>query len=359
MKRYIAVVLWMSFLLCGCRTEATVSEQVVVTGLGIDYRDGQYVVSIQAVEPMKTSGSLSEQQEIATAVYTAEGKSVAEALQAFLNKTGKDTYILQNQIIVISLAQCQAESLYSVLDYFIRNQEGRALVDLVVCRGDPSAVLNVSGGSDAIPAEYVSQLLEEAQRWSQSVESRLLDVERSLGGVCDVALPLLEMRDGTPTLSGTALFRGGEFAGELTVHETPGLLLSEGETPLCLYTMDGAALRCENKDSSLVIERHEAGWTYRLSLSASVSVVEEITPLSEDTKRELLRRLEARMADEITAALTKTVVTYGSDPLGLARRTAANYRTDGVTQQAVQKVLRQSRFEVRVSLSMSADGFLK
>ena len=352
MKRWmVAGVGLLLMLLSGCRTKQTVSDQVVVTGIGIDRREGRYVLSIQAVEALRTSGSLSEQKETATAVYTAEGASVAEALQAFLNETGKSTYILQNQIIVISMAQCREESLFTTLDYFVRNQEGRALVDLVVCHGDPSALLDIDTGNDAIPAEYVSQLLAEGRRWGRCVQARLLDAERAFGGMYDLAVPILEMRETAPALAGTALFRDGRLTGELTETQTTGLLIAANETAQCLYTIDGNAVQCEDIRTTITIVPRGAVWEYRLAIKATAKAVEggKFSPAA----------LEERLKGDVLHAMTAVVTEQNADPLGLARRTAAQYRSDGVTQHSVRNVLSQSRFTVTAEITARRRGFLQ
>ena len=352
MKRLCSVLLVVSLLLCGCRSQTEVGEPVVVTGLGISRENGTWTLSVQAIEPLRTAGSLSEQDKAATAVYTASGDSVAEALQAFLNETGKRTYILQNRIVVLNLAQCRKDSLLQTLDYFIRNQEGRASVDLVICRGDPSALLDITTGSDAIPAEYVSQMLAEGQLFSQCTTARLLDAERALAGTLDIALPILQVVDGTPQLSGTALFSGDRLAGELTNRETVGLLLAAGESDYCLYTFDGVTYRLEELCSTVQVTLAEGGWQYHVDVSAVSRVVEA------SAEAPSLRRVEEALAAEITAALTRSAVELGSDPLGLARRAAARYRHSGVTQASARKALPQATFTADVTLSQTDTGFL-
>lgn len=354
MKRLLCIIIVMVVLLCGCQPESEVSEQVIVTGLGIDGKDGRWTLSIQAVEALRTAGSLSEQSEAATAVYQANGRSVAEALQAFLNETGKRTYILQNQIIVLSLDHCRDTDLFQSLDYFIRNQEGRSLVDLVICRGDPASLLDITTGSDAIPAEYVSQMLEEGGRYAQCITAHLLDAERALSGMYDVALPVLEVADGTPRLSGTAMFRNGELVGELTMRETTGLLLAAGDSDNCLYTLDNTTFRLEEIKTALTVLPSGKGWHYDIRVSAMSRVIEE-----RERSSELLKRVEETVADDIRMALVRTVNELGSDPLGLARRTAADYRNDGVTQQTARAALTDAKFSVTVTLSHTDSGFLR
>ena len=344
-------------MLCGCRSHVTVSEQVVVTGIGIDWQAGRYVLSIQAVEPLKTAGSLSEQSEAATAVYTAEGESVAEALQAFLNKTGKRTYILQNRILVISEALYREESLFSVLDYFVRNREGRALVDVLICRGDPAELLGLETGGDAIPAEYVAGLLEEGYRLGRSAQTQLLDVERAASGMYDVMLPIVELHGDTPTLAGTALLRDGRAAGTLTEAQTRGLLLANGEVTSGLYTLDRVTVQCDKISAEWLIQPHGEGWEYCVTIDATARVVEEGASISAE-RDNLLRRLEERIETEVVAALELTVRKYHSDPLGLARKTASLYRNSGATPSTVTLAFPKSRFLAEVELTLADSGFL-
>lgn len=98
---------------------------MVVTAIGIDDKEGECGVSIQAIEVLKTSGSLTEQEKNATSVYTVEGQSVAGALKAFVADSGRSTYILHNKVIALGLTQIEKAPLETLLDYFIRNHEGR------------------------------------------------------------------------------------------------------------------------------------------------------------------------------------------------------------------------------------------
>ncbi len=346
MKRLAALTVAGALLLSGCGAEPKVSEQVIVTGIGIAEQDGVWTLAIQAVESLKTAGSLSEQSETATAVYTASGGSVAEALQAFLNETGKRAYILQNQILVLSDTLCRSRSLYTVLDYFIRNREGRALADVVMCRGDPAAVLDIAVGSDAIPAVYVSQLLEEGARLGSAAVTQLPDIQRASAGMYDSVLPLLSVTDGVPRLDGTVLFRDGISVGVMNSEETRGLLLAQGTVQQCLYTADGITLRLEDIQSHLTTHRTDNGWRYHISVSATAQVVETDRSVSAERCQLAREQIRVAIAEDIQAAFTR-VRESDSDPLALARRTATQHR---MSQQTVAATLPQAVCTVTVTL---------
>ncbi len=327
MNRVLALLVASAVLLCtGCRAELAVSDRAVVTALGIDTAAGENLrLSVQAIAPLNTAGNLAEQTAAATAVYTAAGATVSEALQAFLNETGKRTYLLQNQLIAVSESQCRSRSLFATLDYFLTNRDSRALVELAVCRGNPTDLLTVATDSDAIPATHVANLLAEGRRRGQAVSACLLDVCRASAGLYDAALPLLEVTDGTPRLVGTALFAAGRWAGELTVDETIGLSLAAGTATQCLFTEGGITAR---------LDRLSVRWTwptatdphFAVAVSGRVTVLETGTarPLTATQTQELIGRLQSTVACTVETALQHTVIDCGSDPLGLARRSGTS-----------------------------------
>ena len=77
-------------MLPSCREKSLTNSRVVVTAVGIDAgEEADCRLSIQAIETLKTSGSLTEQAENATKVYDIEAPSVAGALQSFVTRTGR------------------------------------------------------------------------------------------------------------------------------------------------------------------------------------------------------------------------------------------------------------------------------
>ena len=143
-----------------CQEKSQINSRVVVTAIGIDDKEGLCGISIQAIEVLKTSGSLTEQEGNVTSVYETEGESIAGALKAFVADSGRNAYVQHNRLIAVGMAQIEQNSLETLMDYFIRNHEGRPLVNLVVCRGEAGKLLQVPSESTAIPAEYVARLLE-------------------------------------------------------------------------------------------------------------------------------------------------------------------------------------------------------
>ena len=182
----IALALGMA-LIPSCKEKSQVSSRVIVTAVGIDGvptegeagENGDVRLSVQSVEPLLTSGSLTEQQDNATGVYEAEGASVADALHTFVSLTGRSAFIMHNRVIALGMEQAQSRTLSSLTDYFIRNHEGRPLVDVVISRTTAADLLNLKSTAFTVPAEQISMMLREGRHRGAAVRTRLLDLERA------------------------------------------------------------------------------------------------------------------------------------------------------------------------------------
>lgn len=341
MKRLFALLLSVP-LLCGCNTQTALRGEIVVTALGIHNQDGACRLSVQAVEGLKTASSLSEQDDTATAVYEASGESVSAALHAFLNEAGRHAYILQNQIVAVSIAQCKAQSLFDSLDYLIRSKEGRTLVPTVVCRGNPADLLGISSGNDAIPARYVVGMLTEGADWGVCVKRDLLDIQRAYSGMFDATLPIVTVSDGAPQPDGTALFRDGAFVGELTREQTTGLLLLGDEAPQLLYTESGVTYTLSSLKTKLTVQTDGQQFRYQFTVTGEVSVTER-QGNAKPQKAAAERFVKGCMEDAL-----RTLNETDCDPLGLARKTAQQYLT--VTEKTVRSQLNSCDKTVSVTL---------
>ncbi len=330
-----AIVLAMAVaiaLLPSCREKTETGSRVVVTAIGIDKGEEQDCrVSIQAIELLKTAGSLTEQAENATAVYTIEGETVAGALNAFVTQTGRSVYVLHNRAVVIGLAQARSQPLSALLDYFIRNHEGRSTVDIVVCRGEAAELLAVPSAGYTIPAEHLSLLIQEATEQGFSISSDLLDVEKSTSGMYDAALPIVRVDksggDLAMQVDGTAVFRQGRLVGELDTDATRGLLFGRDDLKSCAYVLDRPGgdgrltVRVENARTAVTVGRAGLDASFHLRVSCRATVLEEysaaaLTPAQLD---EVQAALEDRIRADMQAAIDHTIGRWNCDVYGFAR----------------------------------------
>ncbi len=338
-----------------CGEKPAISDQVVVTGIGIEQGNEEYRLTVQAIDVLKTAANLSEQSESATSVYTVESGSVGDGLHTFLNEVGRETYILHNQVIALQADLCKTTSVFQVMDYFLRNAETNSQVPIVLCRPSPKKLLEYQSNNDAITAEYTARLLQEGNESGQCVLTRILDLQRAYSGMCDLMVPIINVSDTVPQLDGTGVFSKGRLVGELTPSQTVGLLFADDRIDHTFQTVDAVTFRIEDCSTRKTVEEWEDAFVYTFTVSGKVSVAESDVPITKAKRQVYIERLNTQLAESIADTL-KTVTQWESDPLYLARLAA---KQTGCTQEKAASRLSESRFEVMVDLHFVETGFLK
>lgn len=330
---FLLVAVLLGFVMIpSCREKSQINNRVVVTAVGIDdAAEEGCALSIQAIEALKIAGSLTNQEDNATGLYQTQGETVSSAMKSFVTQTGRNTYLMQNRAIVLSMDQIQKQPLQTTLDYFLRNTESRPGVYLAVSRGSPDEVLGIKTSSYTIPSEYLVTLLREGQRWGYSAGTTLLDAERAFSGMFDAYLPIVRVEgegdDASIQMDGTAVFREGSFVGELNAEETRGLLFIQNaieKGAVILEREEGPPVTLELQKSrtkiSLERTRDTAAFTIRVTAKAEIAEESDGDSLAAGNLQELSRELEQSIEQEVRAAVEKTVMDYGCDVFGFGRR---------------------------------------
>ncbi len=327
----VAVLLGFA-MIPSCREKSQINNRVVVTAVGIDDAGQEgCALSIQALEALKIAGSLTNQEGNATGLYQTQGESVASAMKSFVTQTGRNTYLLQNRAIILSLDQAKKQPLQSTLDYFLRNTESRPGVYLAISRGSPDEVLGIQTSSYTIPSEYLATLLREGQRWGYSAGTTMLDAERAISGMFDAYLPIVrvegEGEDAAIQMDGTAVFRQGVFAGELDAKETRGLLFIENALERSAFTIrqDGGStttLELQSSHTKVSVDRagDTAAFTIRVTAKAEIAEEADGDGLKDSQLAQINDQLAQTIEEEVRAAVEKTVMEYGCDVFGFGRR---------------------------------------
>lgn len=370
----LALVLGMS-LLPGCRKDSQINSRIVVTAIGIDAgENGGCHLSIQAVEALKTSGSLVEQEDNATEVYECEGATVAAALGRFVTLMGQDTYILHNRVIAIGLEQVQSLSLQSLIDYFVRNHQGRPVADMVIVRGRAADLLKVPSESFTIPSEMLSLMLEEGSQWGNAVRTRLLDVERAISGMYDAMIPIVHVEDEENgaedekkqriEIDGTACFRDGLYQGEVDSAATRGLLFAQDELKKCMYDLEMPAFgrltaEVHVSDTRVKISGSSGKPAFSFHIRCRAEIEESFSPDHIQLERldEIDALLSSMIKNDVENALDQSIRRYGCDVLGLKRMTMKKAPSMVRGRETIwPDILRSSAFEIQVEASVDKIG---
>ncbi len=310
----------------GCWSYHELNQLAVVAGTAIDRgkKPGTVQLTLQIFKPSAsqsggggdgTGGGGSGQQQ-PFIVKSRTGKTIFDAAQNFLAETDRKLYWPHNQVIILGNEQAR-QGVRLVLDYFVRNNEPRPTMWILVAEDKAGAILNAPGDLEKVSAMEISQLIQAQSFSSKNVMINLQDfATRLLSKTVAPIATLIKINEvgGKKRLglSGTAVFKGDRLVGTLDGRQTRGVLWVQGKVKqgAIIINVPGGKAGLEIARSRTKVKPV----LFKNKLKIKVSIHEEgnlncqMSP--EDlTKPEKLKSLARREAivikNEINAALAK------------------------------------------------------
>lgn len=335
MKKLIVLLMLPTMLLafagCADHRNSDISNRVVLQGIGVDYEDQEYVLTIQVFNLTRASPSGVETSENVTSLYTTRGKTVSEAVDGLRRFIGKKPMFSHNRILIVSEAAATA-GLNNILDYFVRDYSTRPSVDFAITRGKASDILGADFGNATIPAEEIARLLETQSKKARVQVMNI--VNRYLEPGIDPVAPLLEIigeepKDGTSvSAAGIAVLQDDRVIGYLDVVQAQMLLILDGNIKsntidLSIPDFGNVGLYFVTCDSNYDVGLRDGKPYADISGSLRFDISEiQNTPhlLSEEDIEKIRQAIEYQLENSCRQVLDILLKDYQSDVLGLGRR---------------------------------------
>jgi spore germination protein KC len=320
-KAFIHLFLLLTVILFtgGCWSYHELSQLAVVAGTAIDRgkNPGTVQLTLQIFKPSAAqSGGGGGGQQQPFIIKSRTGKTVFDAAQNFLAETDRKLYWPHDQVIILGNEQAR-HGVRLVLDYFVRNNEPRPTIWILVAEEKAGAILNAPGDLEKVSAMEISQLVQAQASSSKNVMINLQDfVGRLLSKTVAPIATLIKINEtgGKKRLSltGTAVFKGDRLVGALDGRQTRGLLWVQGKVKggaIIINVPGGKAGVAIGRSRTKVkpvllkgkfrikISIHEEG-----NLDCQMSSEELTKP---DKLKSLARRETSVIKNEINAALDK------------------------------------------------------
>lgn len=335
MKRIAALIMLPVLLLvisgCTNHRNSDIGNRVVLQGIGVDYEENQYILTIQVFNLSQASPSGVETSENVTTLYTTRGRTVSEAINGIRQFVGKNPMFSHNRVLIVSEAAAEA-GISNVLDYFIRDYSTRPSIDFAVTRGKAADILSADFGDATIPAEEIARMLE-----SQSKKARvqvLNIVNRYIEPGIDATAPCLETvkdepKEGTGVqVSGTAILRDDKICGYLDAMQSQMMLLLNGsiknnnlDLPIPEFGNVGLYfVSCDaNYDVGLNGDRPYAN--VEIDVRFDINEIQNGPQVLEEDEIEAIRQAIRKYLEESCSRVLDVLMReYQSDVLGFGRR---------------------------------------
>lgn len=156
MKKYI-ILLVLIVLLTGCSYKE-LNDLAIADALGIDYIDGQYLVTAQILNLKKESQNQTNEKSV---LYEATGDTIPNAIRNISNKYPKILYLGHLELIIAGNNVVDI-GIENIFDYLIRSPETRNdVVFLINPNGTAKEVLNVNlDKTESFPSKEIITMVE-------------------------------------------------------------------------------------------------------------------------------------------------------------------------------------------------------
>ncbi len=206
MKKIILLIVCL-FFLTGCYDYQELSDMNIVNGIGVDFKDEEYIVSLEMVESSKGESS----SQITTNVITAKDTIFANALNKAVNNSSKKAYFKHVDLVIIS-EEAAKNGIEDIVDYMLRDVTVSSSFFTVVAE-DPEEILSTESEEDSI-----SNLIVDTIRYNVDA-SQIDNIDLIVSNITnerkDIALPYIEMDDKNVIIDNIAYFKKAKMVSKM------------------------------------------------------------------------------------------------------------------------------------------------
>ncbi|MDD2490361.1 MAG: hypothetical protein PHY26_03835 [Bacilli bacterium] len=169
---FIIIIL---LLVSGCWQYRELNDLAIVSAIGIDKIDNEYLVTIQVVNTRKQSHTIPAGEETAVTIYEAKGKSIQEALNMISLECPKELYLGHIDIVVIG-EETARTGIKDYIDFFLRDREVRKIYPFVFAKGAMATdVLKILPPIIILPGTNLANMIETADEINGVISNRRFD----------------------------------------------------------------------------------------------------------------------------------------------------------------------------------------
>lgn len=141
-KKIIILIIISLFFTLGCSYKE-INDLAIVSAIGIDYKDNNYVVSVQVMNLQKETNDATTESSI---LYSASGKTILEALKNIHLKYPNTLYLGHSELLIIGQSIILNNNINKIFDFFLREPQART--DCLVIVSDKNDAIDLINPKD-------------------------------------------------------------------------------------------------------------------------------------------------------------------------------------------------------------------
>lgn len=312
-----ACIISLGLLFSGCSQTYTLSELSIVQGMGIDYENGNFEITLQVLDTVKEGTGVDALSGNITTTLSRSAQTVSQAIAKCSEISAKKIFIGHNNIVVFGFDLIKNDITKS-LDYLMRSADSRPDVLVAVSKTSAKDVMKSEEKGSLIPSEAIFDLLSNGEETGVSADVSVKDlISAQISETSDIYLPVLYAEKDKPCrVEGIAIFSKSEFKTILNEDETLGFLFADNKVDRCTVTVEDAQLGkigievSSSKTKTKVVPSADSlGVFAKVKVSAQIIDVENSSSanLTKDKIKEIEKLLDEKIQKLCLNAFETTV----------------------------------------------------
>lgn len=229
-------------LLSGCGGRS-ISDYTLVEGIGVDYDNGDTLVSIQYLNLAGSTGATDSLTKNITTVTTGKSANISDAIFSASKQLSQEIFFGQNKLVVFGSKYIRNDISLG-LDYLLRSVDSRP--DVIVATSDTTGddIIRSTQHDARVPVESLYDLLKTGEENGSGAVVTVNDLLRLYSSTTsDIYLPVLGISGENAVCKGIAVFSNEKYVLTLDDDKTLAFLMMQGRV----------------RDASMVVKSNSLG----------------------------------------------------------------------------------------------------
>ena len=205
----IFILIGVALLLGGCYDYKEINDLAIISAIGIDYKDDEYMVTLEVLNDKQDKGSAS----VTTYTKNGTGKTLTEAIEDASDKIAKGTNFSHVKLMILSKSLME-EKFENIFDLFLRNiyfRENFYVVGSI--KNSPEEILSNTNDFEKNASNAIILMLENMNYSSNSNVLKEFDqvVKDSLNFGLDACFSNVSLKDKNFYVDGLIVFDGYKY----------------------------------------------------------------------------------------------------------------------------------------------------
>lgn len=335
MKKII-ILLCLMFLISGCYDCEELNNLNIVTGIGFDKEDDEYLVTLEIT---KSSGS-ENNTEKDTTLFTAKDEVLAVAMEKAMNNSDKKTYFKHTDAILIS-EDIAKDGISHIIDYLLRDSNISTTYFTVICKNANellSMELDNDTTSNLIVTTITSHIKSDILNNIDIITSNIINKRK------DIALPYVEMIDDDKILIESKAYFNEDKMIDTISNKMYNFLYLDNKN--IVFDKDDNVLNIFDKKVKYEVEKDKI--IIKIKGEGRIVALNEDNDISDKNNYyKVEKMINEKIEEEVTEFLQETL-DNGSDLMGF----------EDLYYKKFRKEVKDINFAVESNIKLSKNGVL-